>query len=708
MSFSIKLFFTFVVFGIFLALFSVYSFSQAAYERQLSYKTKQANECIIRREAKISNYIKSLDHHLLAITNNKSFQSYVLDNKNKNNVLELFEMILLAVPGIQEIKYTSNNSNNNLSLTSKDFSYSKNRSEIIQQKLLNQKVNKIWHSEMNNSKSSFDIGINTGKGILQFQISLDEVVELLTDTQYNLLLINQEKTILIDSFNKFSGSLDNKANIQLKKILDENNLNFLENNSVITKRFISLKLKIENSEDNPVLVLLYPDFGTLINDETYHVYISILVSTIVLAIILAYIFSRPMARITYSIERLNNRLDRKVEQRTTKLKESLRVLDKYVIRTVTDTNGMLLKVSDAFCKVSQYSKEELVGQNQSIIRHPDMPDEFFTEMWKTIKTGKKWKGQIKNIAKDNSYYWVESYIEPNFVNKKIVSYTAIQTKISNKIKLQELNKSLEKRIKEEVAKNVEQLELIQKEQLKSVKLSSIGALAAGITHEINTPLTYIKGNFELMKYDVEDLPESTLKDRILEDTNTITDGLNRISNIVEAMKEVAQTSSESIENVNIYSTLITALTLSFNSSKLISKIYLNNELFDINSDKNKLVLNALVQKQRIEQLWMIILSNALDELVKIEDYGERRLNIEIKQVDDKIIVDFIDNAGGIKEDIIAKIFEPFVSNKERGGIGIGLNIAKKIVDDHSGKITAKNVDNGAQFRIELYTEGAMC
>ena len=211
-----------------------------------------------------------------------------------------------------------------------------------------------------------------------------------------------------------------------------------------------------------------------------------------------------------------------------------------------------------------------------------------------------------------------------------------------------------------------------------------------------------------MKYDLEDLPESTLKDRILEDTDTITDGLNRISNIVEAMKEVAQTSSESIENVNIYSTLITALTLSFNSSKLISKIYLNNELFDINSDKNKLVLKALVQKQRVEQLWMIILSNALDELVKIEDYGKRRLNIEIKQEGDKIIVDFIDNAGGIKEDIITKIFEPFVSNKERGGIGIGLNIAKKIVDDHSGKITAKNTDNGAQFRIELYTEGAMC
>ena len=83
MSFSIKLFFTFVVFGIFLALFSVYSFSQAAHERQLSYKLKQANDCIIRREGKVSKYIKSLDHHLLAIVKNKSFLKYTNNQENK-------------------------------------------------------------------------------------------------------------------------------------------------------------------------------------------------------------------------------------------------------------------------------------------------------------------------------------------------------------------------------------------------------------------------------------------------------------------------------------------------------------------------------------------------------------------------------------------------------------------------------------------------
>jgi len=409
------------------------------------------------------------------------------------------------------------------------------------------------------------------------------------------------------------------------------------------------------------------------------------------------------------VAKLNQKLGTETEVSTKKLKKSLKIIDKYVIRIVTDKEGKLLRVSNAFCDVSGYTKEELIGRNLSIIRHPNMPDELFEDMWTTIKAGKEWKGQIQNLSKDNSYYWVETYIQPNFVKNKIVSYTSIQTKISNKIKLEELNQSLEKRIKEEVQKSTTQLELIQKEQLSSTKLNAMGTLAAGITHEINTPLTYIKGNFELLQYDIEDLPQSESRDNILNATHIITDGLNRIANIVEAMKEASQTSSESIENVNIYNTLMTALRLSFNKSKQISRIYLNDELFDIsNTNKDLIVFNALAQKQRVEQLWIIIINNALDELIKIEDYEMRQLDIKIQKIEHTLVIDFIDNANGIKDDIIDEIFEPFVSNKERGGMGIGLNIAKKIVDEHCGKIKASNHINGAKFRVELYTEGAKC
>ena len=718
MSFNIKLFLTFVLFGVFLALFSVYSFSKVAHERQMINKLQQSNEMVLKKEKNISTYIQNLDNHLLAIVNNKIFQKYSENGSFHNHISGLFETITLSGHDILQIKYTNKDGKD---LIVKKSAHGKEMESFIDNKIdkhsfdqiMKNKIDDIWHSAIGlNINETIDkpiyiIGIHLKNGVLRFYVSVDEILDILHNNYYKLFLVDKDGKIIIDSQNKLSWSKYLHNDIELKTILSENDYSFLKFTSKKTDNYISINLQAYN-EDDATLILMYPDFNTMIDDEMHYVYISILISTIVLAVILAFIFSQPMSKMTKRIERLNNKLDKKVEQRTAQLKDSLRIIDKYIIRSVTDTDGMILKVSDAFCKVSQYSKEELIGQNHSLIRHPDMPNSLFENMWKTIKSGKKWDGKVKNRAKDGSAYWVESHVEPNFVNDKIVSYTAVRIKISNKVKLEELNKSLEKRIEEEVQKSTEQLELIQKEQLRSVKLSSIGALAAGITHEINTPLTYIKGNFELMKYDIEDLPKNELRDRIISDADTIMDGLNRISNIVESMKEVAQTSSETIENVNIYATLMTALTLSFNNSKQVSRIYLNDELFDISHNKEKLMFNALGQKQRIEQLWIIIISNALDELVKIDDYENRRLDIKIGKINNKIVVDFLDNAGGIKEEIIDKIFEPFVSNKERGGIGIGLNVAKKIVDEHGGKITATNIKNGAHFKIELYIEGASC
>lgn len=388
-------------------------------------------------------------------------------------------------------------------------------------------------------------------------------------------------------------------------------------------------------------------------------------------------------------------------QEKSDLNASLEIIDKYVIRSIADAKGIIIDASKAFCDISKYSKEELIGKPHSIVRHPDMDKKVFQQMWSTIQSGKIWVGRIKNLAKDGTFYWVEAHIEPNFENEKIVSYTAIRNNITDKILLEELNKSLNKKIELEVAKSTKQLELIQKEQLKSVKLSSIGALAAGITHEINTPLTYIKGNFELIKYDLDELPESTIRDRILEDTEVITSGLDRISNIVEAMREVSQSSKESKEKTNIYNTLRTALIISNNRIKQVTKIYLNGVLYSIDSEKEATTYFSIVQKQRIEQVWIIIINNALDELVKIPNYEERRLDIDISYEKNKVIVEFQDNAGGIKEEILTKIFEAFVSNKQSGGIGIGLNVAKKIVEENDGEIFARNITNGAVFRIEL-------
>lgn len=400
-----------------------------------------------------------------------------------------------------------------------------------------------------------------------------------------------------------------------------------------------------------------------------------------------------------------NYLNTEDDQQASELNDSLEIIDKYVIRSITDPTGRIIDVSEAFCKISQYSKEELIGQPHSMVRHPDMDSKIFEEMWSTILPGNNWVGNIKNLAKDGTFYWVEAHVEPKFKDGKIVSYTAIRNDITDKMLLQELNASLNEKIKKEVEKSNLQLEIIQKEQLKSVKLSSIAALAAGITHEINTPLTYIKGNFELIQYDLEELPESEMKDRILKDAEVISSGISRISNIVESMREVSQSSSESKERVNLYHTLLTALLINNNKIKQVTKIYLNGSLYSVDLAKDNFTYMSKVQKERIEQVWIIILNNALDELIKIDKYENRRLDINIFNENNKTIIEFIDNAGGIPIEILDKIFDVFVSGKKSGGIGIGLNIAKKIIEENKGIIIAKNTKDGAVFRIELSSEG---
>ncbi len=92
------------------------------------------------------------------------------------------------------------------------------------------------------------------------------------------------------------------------------------------------------------------------------------------------------------------------------------VLDKHAfLVSETDETGIINFANDEFCEYAGYSIEELVGKPHNIVRHPDMPRAAFKDLWETIKSGKRWRGFVKNRAKDGRYYWVFATIYP-FVN----------------------------------------------------------------------------------------------------------------------------------------------------------------------------------------------------------------------------------------------------------------------------------------------------
>lgn len=262
-----------------------------------------------------------------------------------------------------------------------------------------------------------------------------------------------------------------------------------------------------------------------------------------------------------------------------------------------------------------------------------------------------------------------------------------------------------KELLDSIKKTLEPLllkENLEKEKIRNAKSTASEQLSAGITHEINTPLTYIKANFEMIGYDLEDIPDSDSKESIKQSISKIQCGIKRIENIVNSIKELSQGSDEKFECTNIYSTIITALTITYNKIKHITKVFINGEEFSLDLDKNKYKYYSYVQIHRIEQLWIIIIINALDELVKVENFDNRKLSIDISENDEFLKIIFKDNAGGIKEDLLNDIFEPFKGSKDSSGMGVGLSIAKKIIQEqNNASIKAYNDAHNAVFEISL-------
>ena len=147
--------------------------------------------------------------------------------------------------------------------------------------------------------------------------------------------------------------------------------------------------------------------------------------------------------LTYDeFEDLANSLNKTLKSRNKaiiKQQDYLEIINTHVITSSTDIEGDITNVSDAFCEISGYTREELIGKSHNIVRHPSVSKEFYENMWKDLKAGEIWRGEILNLRKNGEEYWVDTIIQAIYKKDKIEGYTAIRHDITDKKKVEYLS-----------------------------------------------------------------------------------------------------------------------------------------------------------------------------------------------------------------------------------------------------------------------------
>lgn len=117
----------------------------------------------------------------------------------------------------------------------------------------------------------------------------------------------------------------------------------------------------------------------------------------------------------------------------------LNIVDKYVYMTRTDLKGDITDVSEAYSKLSGYPKDELIGLNHRVLKHPSIHKSVYKTLWETILNGKSWSGELKNITKDGKVFSIIAHIAPVIEDGAITGFTSIRENITDQKLIEEIS-----------------------------------------------------------------------------------------------------------------------------------------------------------------------------------------------------------------------------------------------------------------------------
>ena len=321
-------------------------------------------------------------------------------------------------------------------------------------------------------------------------------------------------------------------------------------------------------------------------------------------------------------------------------------LDQAAIVAITDQRGIITYANDKFCAISQYSREELIGSDHRLVNSAFHPKDFIRDLWRTIAQGQVWRGEIRNRAKDGSFYWVDTTIVPLLdEGGRPRQYLAIRYDITER-------KSVEAKLREQAA------------------LAQLGELAAIVAHEVRNPLAGLRGSLQIL---ATRLPPEMRERQIV---GAMVDRIDALNERVRDILLFAGSGKAKIQPVTLSSVLADAIA-SATAAVVGSPV-----------EQTGSPAVVLADPELLRELLLNLLLNACQASV-----GTGPIVVTISTAGETCRIAILDRGPGIPDEIRHRVFEPFFTTKH-GGTGLGLAIVKRLADLQNGSVTLDDREGG--------------
>lgn len=390
------------------------------------------------------------------------------------------------------------------------------------------------------------------------------------------------------------------------------------------------------------------------------------------------------------IRKLNLELEHLNRELESEISAYKHALDEAAIVAITNQKGIITYVNDNFCKISKYSKEELLGKDHRLINSGYHPKEFIRNLWVTITQGKIWRGELKNKAKDGTYYWVETTIVPFLdAGGKPYQYVAIRGDITQRKQAEEeilkINESLEHKIKERTYELT--LALEREKELSEMK-SRFVSMAS---HEFRTPLSAILSSIALV--DHYTAPEQNEKRK------------KHIERIKSSVKNLTDILDEFLSLDKLEQGRVMVMSTGFNLQELIQDtIEEMDGMLKKKYQKIQFVYTGQPMVHLDKKILRNVLLNLLSNSVKYSPEA-KTIHLTADVNDQTISVSIRDEGIGIPPEAQKHLFSKFYRADNAAniqGTGLGLNIVKKYIELLDGDIHFVSKENeGSTFTIHF-------